>query len=83
MPAGLCEPLALEQKDGFEAENGLTSHGSMDIAGGMDDEHDDEDEAVAVLFRDVTGKLDMGKSGLIFKVFASAFSCRRHLARRF
>lgn len=47
-----------------------------------DEQEGDDDEAV-VLLRDVTGKLDIGKSGLIFKVLASAFSCRRHLARRF
>lgn len=65
--------------DPFDDEKGLTIHGSM----GNDDEHEgDEADAFGFVF-DVAGKLDMGKSGLIFNVFASAFSCRRHLARRF
>jgi hypothetical protein len=57
-------------------ENGVTIQGSM-----VDDELDEDD--VLVVARDVTGKLDIGKSGLIFNVLASAFSWRRHLARRF
>jgi len=46
------------------------------MAEGIDDEQDEdeEDEAVVAPFRDVTGKLDIGKSGLIFRVVASAFS---------
>ena len=57
------------------AENGGISQGSMG--------NGDEDEVGWVVGRDVGGKLDMGKSGLIFNVLASAFSCRRHFARRF
>jgi hypothetical protein len=59
-------------------ENGDKSHGSI----GKVDEIGDDDDGL-VVDRDVGGKLDMGKSGLIFNVLASAFSCRRHLARRF
>ena len=59
-------------------ENGFTNHGSI----GNVEETGDDDEAAAVE-RDVLGKLDIGKSGFIFNVLASAFSCRRHLARRF
>ena len=57
--------------------NGEISQGSI----GIEDETGDEEELV--VGRDVGGKLDIGKSGLIFNVLASAFSCRRHFARRF
>lgn len=60
-------------------ENGFTNHGSI----GNVEETGDDDEAAAAVERDVLGKLDIGKSGFIFNVLASAFSCRRHLARRF
>jgi hypothetical protein len=73
----------LLQNDEFCGVNGLTSHGSIGKVGGTDDEHDGDDEEAIVPLLDVTGKLDIGKSGLIFNVVASAFSCRRHLARRF
>jgi hypothetical protein len=59
-------------------ENGDKSQGSRDNA---DDTGDDEDGFI--VGRDVGGKLDIGKSGFICNVLASAFSCRRHLARRF
>jgi hypothetical protein len=58
--------------------NGDKSHGSMDKDDGIDG-----DEDRLAFGREVRGKLDIGKSGLIFNVLASAFSCRRHLARRF
>ncbi|CAF4125156.1 unnamed protein product, partial [Rotaria sp. Silwood2] len=75
--------LRIKAKEYMSAIIGTTNHGSIDNADGTDDEHDGDDEDAVVIFRDVTGKLDIGKSGLIFNVFASAFSCRRHLARRF
>ncbi len=59
-------------------ENGEINHGSRDK---VEDTGDDDDGLVGG--RDVGGKLDMGKSGFIFNVLASAFSCRRHFARRF
>jgi hypothetical protein len=80
IPPELFDPFGLVQNGVFDVVNGLTSHGSIC---NPDDEHDGDDEEAAVLHRDVTGKLDIGKSGLIFNVFTSAFSCRRHLARRF
>ena len=58
-------------------EKGFTSHGSI---GNVEETGEDEDAAAE---RDVLGKLDMGKSGFIFRELASAFSCRRHFARRF
>ena len=58
-------PFVLGQNDPFDVENGV-SHGSIG--------NDGEDDEAIVLFLDVTGKLDIGKSGLIFNVFASAFS---------
>ena len=61
-------------------ENGFTSHGSI---GNVEETGGDDDEAAAAVERDVLGKLDIGKSGFIFNELASAFSCRRHLARRF
>ena len=75
--------MGLLQNEVLVLVNGLQSQGSIDNADGPDDEHEGDDDEAVVLLRDVTGKLDIGKSGLIFNVLASAFSCRRHLARRF
>lgn len=77
MLPGLLAPVALP------VGNEPTSHGSTGRPAPIDDEHDGEDDEGIVPFLHVAGKLDMGKSGLIFSVFASAFSCRRHFARRF
>ena len=83
IPPALFEPFGFVQKDAFEVVNGFISHGSIGNVDATEEEHDGDDEEAAVPLRDVTGKLDIGKSGLIFNVFTSAFSCRRHLARRF
>jgi hypothetical protein len=77
------DPLVFVQNDALDVVNGLTSHGSIGNVAERDDEHDGEDDEAFAPHLDVTGKLDIGKSGLIFNVFTSAFSCRRHLARRF
>lgn len=83
-PGVVLVPGGVDPNELFAAAKGETSHGSIGKFGGTDDEQDgDADEVGLVLVLGVTGKLDIGKSGLIFNVFASAFSCRRHFARRF
>lgn len=80
----LVGPDGLEPYEPFGVTKGETNQGSIDRLVGTNDGHEgDDDDVVLLLVLGVTGKLDMGKSGLIFKVLASAFSCRRHFARRF
>jgi hypothetical protein len=67
----LFDALVLAPNDGLDGVNGPTSHGSI---GRTDDEHDGEDDDGVFPFLQAAGKLDIGKSGLIFSVLASAFS---------
>ena len=77
------DPMPFVQYDGGDVENEPISQGSIPNADGTDEEHEGEDDEALILVLELMGKLDIGKSGLIFSVFASAFSWRRHLARRF